>query len=41
MNRFQLLNLDGTNDDSEVDDHDASGITLPTAMTASTFGVVA
>lgn len=41
MNRFQLLNLDGTDDDSEVDDHDASGITLPTAMTASTFGVVA
>ena len=41
MNRFQLLNLDGTDDDSEVDDHDASGITLPTAMIASTFGVVA
>lgn len=41
MNRFQLLNLDGTDDDSESDNHDASGITLPTAMTASTLSVVA
>ena len=41
MNRFQLLNLDGPDDDSEADDHDASGITLPTAMTASTLSVVA
>ncbi len=41
MNRFQLLNLDGPDDDSEADDHDVSGITLPTAMTASTLSVVA
>lgn len=40
MNRFQLLNMDGTDDDSE-DEHDTSGITLPTVMTSSTLGVVA
>ncbi len=41
MNRFQLLNIDGTEDDSEDDEHGTSGITLPTAMTSSTLGVVA
>jgi hypothetical protein len=41
MNRFQLLNMDGTDDGSEEDGHDTSGITLPTAMTSSTLGVVA
>lgn len=41
MNRFQLLNMDGTEDGSEDDDHDTSGITLPTAMTSSTIGLVA
>ncbi|KAE9374740.1 hypothetical protein N431DRAFT_543975 [Stipitochalara longipes BDJ] len=41
MNRFQLLNMDGTEDDSDDDEHDTSGISLPTAMTSSTLGVVA
>jgi hypothetical protein len=40
MNRFQLLNMDGT-DGSEDDEHDPSGITLATAMTSSTIGLVA
>ena len=40
MNRFQLLKMDGE-DDSEDDEHDTSGISLPTAMTSSTLGVVA
>ena len=41
MNRFQLLNMDGTEDGSEDDEHDPSGITLATAMTSSTIGLVA
>jgi len=41
MNRFQLLNMDGNEDDSEDDEHDTSGISLPTVMTSSTLGVVA
>lgn len=41
MNRFQLLNMDGGEDDSEDDEHDTSGITLPTVMTSSTIGLVA
>jgi len=41
MNRFQLLNIDGAEDDSEEDEHDTSGISLPTVMTSSTLGVVA
>jgi len=41
MNRFQLLNMDGTEDGSEDDEHDPSGIMLATAMTSSTIGLVA
>jgi hypothetical protein len=38
MNRFQLLNIDAT-DDSE--DEEASGITFQSTMSPSTMGVVA
>ncbi len=41
MNRFQLLNMDGTEDDSDDDEHDTSGMSLPTAMASSTLGVLA
>ena len=41
MNRFQLLNMDGTEDGSEDDDLDTSGITFQTAITPSTPGIVA
>jgi hypothetical protein len=33
LNRFQLLNMDGTeNGSEEEDDHDTSGLSLPTAI---------
>jgi len=40
INRFQLLNMDGTEDGSEDDELDTSAITLPSAIT-STMGLVA
>ena len=42
MNRFQLLNMDGTEDGSQDDDdHNTSGITFPTGFSSSTAGLVA
>ena len=41
MNRFQLLDIDGNEDDSDDDEHDTSGITLATVMSSSTLGLVA
>lgn len=38
INRFQLLNIDGTEDGSEDED---GGITFQTALSSSTLGVVA
>lgn len=40
MNRFQLLNMDGSEDRSD-DENDTSGITITTTMTSSTIGLVA
>lgn len=42
MNRFQLLNMDGTEDSSvEDDDHDTGGISFQTTITPSTAEIVA
>jgi len=42
MNRFQLLNMDGTEDSSqEEDDHDTGGVTFESALTASAVGIIA
>ena len=41
MNRFHLLNMDDTEDGSlEDDNHDTSGITLPTGLSTSSVGLV-
>jgi hypothetical protein len=37
-NRFQLLNMDAGEDDSDGDDHDHN-VTLPTVLTASPIGM--
>ena len=41
MNRFQILNMDGSDDTREDDDHDSSRMAFPTTMTTSIAGVVA
>lgn len=41
MNRFQLLNMDGSEDGTEEDDNDTSVVTLPTLITPSTASVFA
>jgi len=42
VNRFQLLNMDGSDDGSdEEEDHDTSGHSLPTMLTSTSPGVVA
>jgi hypothetical protein len=41
MNRFQLLNMDGTEDGSvEDEDQDNSGLTFQTTLSPSTLGIV-
>lgn len=40
VNRFQLLNMDGTEDGS-MEEEDNNGLTFQTVMSPSTLGVVA
>lgn len=40
VNRFQLLNMDGSEDGSLDENHDTNGITFQSSMSAATAGVV-